>query len=132
MTTIDTNPGCISQDPAGNTVHLTDIVQQIQNTTITLQRSITEMHDWDWDFQQSTGARITTSMAEFGQLASNTEQFLDTINSSEQNRFYAIYNQAITKNEKQPTKYRKQSKQHNNQLLEQNRLVVELDETVTR
>ena len=107
--TIDTNPGCISQNPAGNTVHLTDIVQQIQNTTTTLQRSITEMHDWDWDFQQSIGACITTSMAEFGQLASNAEQFLDTINSPEQTRFYAIYNQSITKNEKQPTKYKKNS-----------------------
>ena len=46
-------------------------------------------------------------MTEFGQLASNTEQLVNTINPPEQNRLYNLYTQTITKNDKFMTKYRK-------------------------
>ena len=106
---ICTNPGPVSQEPASNTVPLTTltvIVRRTQDTTAALQRRITELYDRERNFQKSTLARIATAMTEFGQLISNTEQILDTINPPEQNHLYAMHTKVIAKNKKQTTKYR--------------------------
>ena len=83
---ITTTPGRNSNEPTANHSSITTLtakVVYIQEDNANLDRHITDLYAREREFQQSTLARITISMADFGQLASDNKNLVATVNPKE-------------------------------------------------
>ena len=76
-------------EPVADPIPLTDLNASIVHTqedTTNINRRVTTLCARERELQKSTLARTTTSLADFGQLASDTEQLVVTVNLTEQTR----------------------------------------------
>lgn len=71
--TIDTNARINSQEPASRLDRLAYTINHMQAETTAITRQVVNSQNTASKFQQTTLARIMTTMTEFGQLDNDTE-----------------------------------------------------------